>query len=185
MGALVSYEVANNLVSIGKLDEAYNHFIRAADFQKQYSTVDSLCTLQDAAACKLVKENYPAALRLLSQVAITIESMLSSNKECLTYSLLQILRHVEITRVLALLLLKSSPMDMNDEHLKLLEKYTWENRDNDPILPDNIFLSIQSVVMATQAADGETLIEMEEQLYEYLDIIQLELLHRIVVDVNK
>ncbi|XP_065666722.1 40-kDa huntingtin-associated protein [Hydra vulgaris] len=185
LGASVSNEVANNLVSIGKLDEAYNHFIQAAEIQKQFSIVDYLCTMQNASSCKLIKENYPVALRHLSQIALTIESMVTSNKDFLTYSLLQILQHVEITRVLASLLLKSSPMDLNDEHLKILEKYTWENRDNDPILPDNLFLLIQSVVMATQAVDGETLLEMEEQLFEFLDIVQMELLHRIVVDVNK
>ena len=50
------------------------------------------------------------------------------------------------------------------------------------ILPEDLFLLIQSVVMATQAEDGDILGEMESQLYEHLDGLQMDLLHKIVTE---
>ena len=76
-------------------------------------------------------------------------------------------------------------MDMKNEHSKIMERYTWESyneNDDTDVLPEDIFLLIQSVVMATQAEDGDILKEMESELYAHLDALQCDLLHKIVLE---
>ena len=78
-------------------------------------------------------------------------------------------------------------MDMKKEHSTIMERYTWESdneNDDIDILPEDVFLLIQSVVMATQAEDGDILQEMESALYIHLDALQCDLLHKIVKEYN-
>lgn len=185
LAALVSLELARNLLDIGKIEGAHQYFFRAAEIQKTYSVVDYVCSLQNAATCKLYMNDYSSALQHLFEISLALESLISTDKECLTYSISQILQNVEITSVFALLLMKSSPMDMKEEHLKVMERYTWENSDNNAILPEDLFFSIQSVVMAAQARDGEILKDLENELYPSLEQIQCDMLHKIVLEYNQ
>lgn len=72
-------------------------------------------------------------------------------------------------------------MDMLSEHSKILEHYTWEStNESDKVLPEELFLLIQSVVMATQSRDIDMLEDLQIELYTHLDQVQFDLLHRIV-----
>jgi len=185
LAAMASLELARNLQNIDKIEEAHNHFVRAAKLQKQYSIVDYMTTLKMAANCKLYTYDYVTALQHYSDISNTLDSLTKENEECLTYSLIQVKQYIEISRVFVLLLLKTSPMEMTAEHSNVIEKYTWENNEeNVNVIPYDLFLLIQSVVMATQSHDGELLKELENDLYEYLDKVQSDLLHRIVKEYN-
>ena len=176
---MTAVEVAEKLLSIDRLAEAHNHFVRAAELQRETRLIDSLCTLHKAAYCKVEMKNLQGALSHVSNIMEVIESMVSQDEKCLTHGLYEIRRNVEITRVFVLLLLQSTPM--NSEHSKVIEAYTWENDENNRILPEELFLLIQSVVMATQARDGSALIFLQGELYEHLDTVQCDLLHKIVL----
>ena len=184
LAALVALELANNLMRICKVEEAHNHYVRAAEIQKRYSLIEYVTTLQNAADCKLHVNDYSSALMHLTEICNVIDSIVTEDKNCLTYSLMQIRQAVEITRVFSMLLLKSSPMDMKSEHSKVMETYTWESHENNVVLSEDLFLLIQSVVMATQSRDGEVLSELENELVVHINHVQCDLLHRIVEEFN-
>jgi len=185
LASLTSLECGYNLLSINKPEEAYNHFIHAAEIQRPYNFFDYITTLQIAANCKLSVNDYSTGLKHLLEISAACNELSKESQS--SYSLCQILQSVEISTVLSLLLLRSCPMDMKNEHSKIMERYTWESyNENDDIdvLPEDIFLLIQSVVMATQAEDGDILSEMESELYVHLDALQCDLLHKIVLEYN-
>ena len=179
-------ELAQNLLSIGRADEAHNHFVRAAEIQRKTSIMDSLSTLRKAAYCQVYLNNLPGALAHLSEVMETISSMVAQDANSLTYTLQNIRQSVEITFVFIMLLLKSSPMELSNEHSKVMETYTWENEEeNNRVLPEDLFLLIQSVVMATNAKDVDTLTYLQVELYPQLDTVQCELFQKIIHETNE
>ena len=148
--------------------------------------MDALCTLRKAAYCQFYMNNLPGALGHLSEIMSTISGMVEQDANAATYSVNEIKQSVEITFVFLMLLLKSSPMDMNSEHSKIMESYTWENEeDSNRVLPEELFLLVQSVVMATQARDLETLTYLQVELYVHLDTVQCELFQKIIHEVNE
>ena len=184
--SIVALEIAQNLLSIGRIDEAHNHFVRAAEIQRKTSIMDALCTLRKAAYCQFYMNNLPGALAHLSEIMSTVSGMVEQDANAATYSMQEIRQSVEITFVFLMLLLKSSPMDMNNEHSKIMESYTWENEeDSNRVLPEKLFLLVQSVVMATQARDLETLTYLQVELYVHLDTVQCELFQKIIHEVNE
>ena len=192
--SIVALEIAQNLLSMGRIDEAHNHFVRAAQIQRPTSVIDALCTLRKAAYCQFYMNNFPGALKHLHEVMNTINAMVKRDSHCATYSVEEIRQSVEISFVFIMLLLKSSPVDMmtNSEHSKIMEAYTWENDyteessgTNQRVLPEELFLLVQSVVMATQARDLDTLTYLQSELYTRLDTVQCELLQKIIHDVSE
>ncbi|XP_066921061.1 40-kDa huntingtin-associated protein-like [Clytia hemisphaerica] len=184
--SIVALELAQNLLSIGRADEAHNHFVRAAEMQRKTSIMDSLCTLRKAAYCQFYLNNLPGALTHLSEVMEMISSMVAQDANSLTYTLQSIRQSVEITFVFIMLLLKSSPMELSNEHSKVMETYTWENEEeNNRVLPEDLFLLIQSVVMATNAKDVDTLTYLQVELYPQLDTVQCELFQKIIHETNE
>ena len=184
--SIVALEIAQNLLSIGRLDEAHNHFVHAVEIQRKTSILDALCTLRKAAYCQFYMNNLPGALAHLSDVMSTIGAMVERDANSATYSVQEIRQSVEITFVFIMLLLKSSPMDMNNEHSKIMEAYTWENEEEtNRVLPEELFLLIQSVVMATHARDLDTLTYLQVELYVHLDTVQCELFQKIIHEVNE
>ena len=181
LAAIVSLELARNLKNIDKIEEAHNHFVRTANIQKQYSIIDYMNTLKMAAECRIQSGDYLSALEHYGDIWIVLESLSNANKDYLTFSLKEFRKDIEILRVFVLLLLNTSPMDMLSEHSKILEHYTWEGtNESDKVLPEELFLLIQSVVMATQSRDIDMLEDVQIELYTYLDQVQFDLLHRIV-----
>lgn len=181
LAAIVSLELARNLKNIDKIEEAHNHFVRTANIQKQYSIIDYMNTLKMAAECRIQSGDYLSALEHYGDIWIVLESLSNANKDHLTFSLKEFRKDIEILRVFVLLLLNISPMDMLSEHSKILEHYTWEStNENDKVLPEELFLLIQSVVMATQSRDIDMLEDLQIELYTHFDQVQFDLLHRIV-----
>ena len=92
----------------------------------------------------------------------------------------------EILRVLLLLLIEPTSQNISPTLTTVLEKYAWESEDN-PTAPDTvqylseeIFLLLQSVVMAVQIRDYQALVELEDQLAPLLKALQKKLLRRLV-----
>lgn len=185
LASLASLECGYNLLLLGRYEEAYCHFVQAADIQKPYNFLDYIITLQIAANCKLSLNEYSTALRHFLDITAACNELSRESRS--NHNLSSILQSLEVSTVLSLLLLRSCPIDMKNEHSKIMERYTWEsyneNEETD-ILPEDLFLLIQSVVMATQAEDGDILKEMESELYIHLDNLQCDLLHKIVLEYN-
>lgn len=92
----------------------------------------------------------------------------------------------EILRVLLLLLIEPTSQNISPTLTTVLEKYAWESEDNpaaqDTVkyLSEEIFLLLQSVVMAVQIRDYAVLLELEDQLGPLMTALPRKLLRRLV-----
>ena len=97
---------------------------------------------------------------------------------------LSILAECEVTLVLLLMLIQPSPQRIRPEHSKTLEKYAWECNDENmaaAFLSEDMFLLLQSLVMACQSRDTEDLKELEKDLWVEINTEQRHLLHLVLI----
>ncbi len=186
LAATLSLEIASKLSQLGKTQEACEHYIRAADIQRQYSIVDYLHSYREAATCKCMTGEYHSALKLLAEISTIIEAY--EKKEPFVLVMLKdLICACEIDRVFLLLLLQSSPQQLSTDNGKVMEKYIWENMEESrpTWLPENLFLLLQSVIMAFQAKDVESLKEMEGQLCVYMKSWQYQIFFQMIKSLEK
>ncbi|XP_049622934.1 LOW QUALITY PROTEIN: 40-kDa huntingtin-associated protein-like [Suncus etruscus] len=93
-----------------------------------------------------------------------------------------VLVRCEVSRVLLLLLLQPPPVKLLPEHARTLEKYSWEafdghGHDSGAPLPEELFLLLQSLVMATHEKDTEAVKSLQADLWPLLSAEQNHLLH--------
>ncbi|XP_032475691.1 40-kDa huntingtin-associated protein-like [Phocoena sinus] len=96
-----------------------------------------------------------------------------------------VLVRCEVSRVLLLLLLQPPPAKLLLEHAHTLEKYSWEafdghGQDSSGPLPEELFLLLQSLVMATHEKDTEAVKSLQVELWPLLSAEQNHLLHLIL-----
>ena len=97
---------------------------------------------------------------------------------------MSILAKCEVTRVLLLMLLQPSPQRIRPEHAKTLERYAWECNDDSmaaAYLSEDMFLLLQSLVMACQSRDTDALKELEKDLWPLVSTEQRHLLHLVLM----
>ncbi|XP_036271626.1 40-kDa huntingtin-associated protein [Pipistrellus kuhlii] len=91
----------------------------------------------------------------------------------------------EVSRVLLLLLLQPPPAKLLPEHAHTLEKYSWEAFDSQGQegggqLPEDLFLLLQSLVMAAHEKDTEAVKALQVELWPLLSAEQNHLLHLVL-----
>ncbi|EHB05904.1 Factor VIII intron 22 protein [Heterocephalus glaber] len=91
----------------------------------------------------------------------------------------------EVSRVLLLLLLQPPPAKLLPEHAQTLEKYSWEafdthGQESCGQLPEELFLLLQSLVMATHEKDTEASSRLQVEMWPVLTAEQNHLLHLVV-----
>ncbi|XP_036779448.1 40-kDa huntingtin-associated protein [Manis pentadactyla] len=96
-----------------------------------------------------------------------------------------VLVRCEVSRVLLLLLLQPPPAKLLPEHARTLEKYSWEafdshGQESSGQLPEELFLLLQSLVMATQEKDTEAVKSLQVEMWPLLSAEQNHLLHLVV-----
>ncbi|XP_007467416.1 PREDICTED: factor VIII intron 22 protein [Lipotes vexillifer] len=96
-----------------------------------------------------------------------------------------VLVRCEVSRVLLLLLLQPPPAKLLPEHAHTLEKYSWEafdghGQDSSGPLPEELFLLLQSLVMATHEKDTEAVKSLQVELWPLLSAEQNHLLHLVL-----
>lgn len=109
------------------------------------------------------------------------------------------LRNAEITRTFLLLILQPTPQQISPAAASALEKYAWVetsyssevkdlattlNNEGLSMLSENLFLKLQSLVMACQYCDEEILTCLESDLIPYLSVEQRMLL-KVLIDQYK
>ncbi|XP_066879737.1 40-kDa huntingtin-associated protein [Kogia breviceps] len=97
-----------------------------------------------------------------------------------------VLVRCEVSRVLLLLLLQPPPAKLLPEHAHTLEKYSWEafgghgqDGGGGP-LPEELFLLLQSLVMATHEKDTEAVKSLQVEMWPLLSAEQNHLLHLVL-----
>ncbi|XP_017371728.1 40-kDa huntingtin-associated protein [Cebus imitator] len=91
----------------------------------------------------------------------------------------------EVSRVLLLLLLQPPPAKLLPEHAQTLEKYSWEafdshGQESSGQLPEELFLLLQSLVMATHEKDTEAIKSLQVEMWPLLTAEQNHLLHLVL-----
>ncbi|XP_041033948.1 40-kDa huntingtin-associated protein isoform X2 [Carcharodon carcharias] len=156
MAASLCLELGNALKEMNKPAEASVHFQRAAELQSQVP-IECLLSLGKVATCKIITRVF-----------------------------MDVIARCEVSRVLLLMLLQPPPQKLLLEHAQTLEKYDWESFDSHSqvnYLPENIFLLLQSVVMACQEKDLESLKVLQVELWPLLTPEQNHLLHLVLQEV--
>ncbi|XP_048191822.1 40-kDa huntingtin-associated protein-like [Perognathus longimembris pacificus] len=97
-----------------------------------------------------------------------------------------VLARCEVSRVLLLLLLQPPPAKLLPEHAQTLERYSWEAFDShgqdcsSGQLPEELFLLLQSLVMATHEKDTEAIKSLQVEMWPLLSAEQNHLLHLVL-----
>ncbi|XP_064227572.1 40-kDa huntingtin-associated protein [Aotus nancymaae] len=91
----------------------------------------------------------------------------------------------EVSRVLLLLLVQPPPAKLLPEHAQTLEKYSWEafdghGQESSGQLPEELFLLLQSLVMATHEKDTEAIKSLQVEMWPLLTAEQNHLLHLVL-----
>ncbi|XP_074647592.1 40-kDa huntingtin-associated protein-like [Tubulanus polymorphus] len=187
LAAALSIELGNALRDIGKTSEAIVHYQKAADLQI-ISPLDCLDSMQYAASGKIETKDYDGALNTLTEMVQIIHDkggVTDGGKPMGAFC--DFLARAEITRVLLLMLLQPTPQRIRPEHAQTLEKYAWESTENNtPVnyMSEDLFLLLQSVVMACQVKDFESLKALQVELWPMLQTEQNQLLHLVIQELE-
>ncbi|XP_053435753.1 40-kDa huntingtin-associated protein-like [Nycticebus coucang] len=95
-----------------------------------------------------------------------------------------VLVRCEVSRVL-LLLLQPPPARLLPEHAQTLKKYSWEafdshGQESGGQLPEELFLLLQSLIMATQEKDTEAIKALQVDMWPLMTAEQNHLLHLVL-----
>ncbi|XP_047107418.1 40-kDa huntingtin-associated protein [Schistocerca piceifrons] len=159
-----------------RVAEAATQFKLAA--QQTTSPLDRLSCLGHLASCRIELGDYDGALNVFSEMVRVANQ--GSKPPMGVYS--DVLHRCEVTRVLLLLILQPAAQRLPPDLGQVLEKYAWEAGGNVPVnyLSEDEFILLQSLVMACQSKDCESLQELEAQLWPYLTAEQRGLLRTLV-----
>uniref|UniRef100_A0A672F632 Factor VIII intron 22 protein-like n=1 Tax=Salarias fasciatus TaxID=181472 RepID=A0A672F632_SALFA len=181
MAASLCLELGNALKEMNRPGEAIVHYQRAAELQTQ-TPIEALLSMGEIATCKILTRESSLSHRFSTSSRNLLEVLIL----CLilsSWAFLDIVAKCEISRVLLLMLLEPPPQKLLPEHAQTLERYAWESFDPHSqvtFLPENVFLLLQSVVMACQEKDTESLKSLQTELWPFLSAEQNHLLHLVV-----
>uniref|UniRef100_A0A4W6FY55 Coagulation factor VIII associated n=1 Tax=Lates calcarifer TaxID=8187 RepID=A0A4W6FY55_LATCA len=164
--------------------EAIVHYQRAAELQTQ-TPIEALLSMGEIATCKILTRDYDGALSVFTEMQLMCQErgLQLPGTSTPVGAFLDIVAKCEISRVLLLMLLEPPPQKLLPEHAQTLERYAWESFDPHSqvtFLPENVFLLLQSVVMACQEKDTESLKSLQTELWPLLTAEQNHLLHLVV-----
>ncbi|NXF94618.1 F8I2 protein, partial [Eubucco bourcierii] len=160
--------------------------------------LEALRCLAERASCLLLGRDYAGALAALTRAQALAGAGLGAGGvpggACL-----DVLARCEVSRVLLLLLLQPPPAKLLPEHARTLEQYCWEAPEGSPgpglgggpgasgglppaasYLPAELFLLLQSAVLACQEKDAEALKALQAELWPLLTAEQNHLLHLVL-----
>ncbi|XP_046676316.1 40-kDa huntingtin-associated protein isoform X2 [Homalodisca vitripennis] len=138
-----------------------------------------LHALLDLASCRIRMGDLDGALSVLSQTVSVVEMI--ADPPFGIYA--DILLSCEVSRVLLLLLLRPPPQLLPAHLTAVLERYSWLGDTTEcPVawMCEDLYMTLQSLVMACQSQDSHSLISVEGELWKHLDSLQRTLLRCLV-----
>ncbi|XP_071813220.1 40-kDa huntingtin-associated protein-like isoform X1 [Apostichopus japonicus] len=189
LAAMYSLQLGDHLMKLGKPGEAITHYQRAAEFQYQ-TPLDCLNSMAKVSSCKINIGDYDGALTTLTEMEYLVRERGTRNhtgRPLGAYS--DILASCEIKRILLLVLLQPTPQRIRPEHAQTLERFTWnttaDGNSTNVSLSEELFILLQSVVMACQSKDVEALQALQTDLWKHFTAEQNHLLHLVVEQITK
>ncbi|XP_052669936.1 40-kDa huntingtin-associated protein-like [Harpia harpyja] len=167
--------------------------------------LEALRCLAERASCLLLGRDYAGALAALTRAQALAGAGLGLGgggaAPAPGGAFLDVLARCEVSRVLLLLLLQPPPAKLLPEHARTLEQYCWEAPEGGAgpgpgpgggpgaggglppaasYLPAELFLLLQSAVLACQEKDAEALKALQAELWPLLSAEQNHLLHLVL-----
>uniref|UniRef100_A0A8B9NJ74 F8I2 protein n=1 Tax=Accipiter nisus TaxID=211598 RepID=A0A8B9NJ74_9AVES len=153
--------------------------------------LEALRCLAERASCLLLGRDYAGALATLTRAQALAGAGLGLGlggggaAPAPGGAFLDVLARCEVSRVLLLLLLQPPPAKLLPEHARTLEQYCWEAPEGGAgpgsgYLPAELFLLLQSAVLACQEKDAEALKALQGELWPLLSAEQNHLLHLVL-----
>ncbi|KAH0944467.1 hypothetical protein HN011_007298 [Eciton burchellii] len=170
ISASLSVELA---LALGPSPAGIQQLRKAIDVFPTSKAIDTLVSFH------ISQGDYVAALQILSEFVEFVEAYVAAGARG-NYN--ATLHRCEVTRVLLLLILQPSPQRLTASLAQVLEKYAWaEENANNANMSEDESLLLQSLVLACQSHDHQAVLELENELYPYLDAEQKELLHKLIL----
>ncbi|XP_061862577.1 40-kDa huntingtin-associated protein-like [Colius striatus] len=164
--------------------------------------LEALRCLAERASCLLLGRDYAGALAALTRAQALAGAGAGAGPgggAAPGGAFLDVLARCEVSRVLLLLLLQPPPAKLLPEHARTLEQYCWEAAEGGAgpgpgcacgagggppaaasYLPAELFLLLQSAVLACQEKDAEALKALQAELWPLLSAEQNHLLHLVL-----
>lgn len=198
LAAGLCLELAAALRDTGRPARAAAHFQRAAELLAAAKLpLEALRCLTERASCLLLGRDYAGALAALTRAQALAGAgagagIGGSGGAAPGGAFLDALVSCEVSRVLLLLLLQPPPGKLSPEHARTLEQYCWEAPEGGAAggglpaaasyLPAELFLLLQSAVLACQEKDAAALRALQAELWPLLSAEQNHLLHLVLQD---
>ncbi|KAM8997706.1 40-kDa huntingtin-associated protein-like [Ara ararauna] len=203
LAAGLCLELAAALRDTGRPASAAAPLQRAADLLAVARLpLEALRCLADRASCLLLGRDYAGALAALTRAQALAAAGLGGGVGgggAPGGAFMDVLARCEVSRVLLLLLLQPPPAKLLPEHARTLEQYCWEAPESGAgpgtgggagaggglppaasYLPSELFLLLQSAVLACQEKDAEALKALQAELWPLLSAEQNHLLHLVL-----
>lgn len=193
LAAGLCLELAAALRDTGRPARAAAHFQRAAELLAAARLpLEALRCLAERASCLLLGRDYAGALAALTRAQALAGAGVGPGGAAPGGAFLDALVRCEVSRVLLLLLLQPPPGKLPPEHARTLEQYCWEAPEGGAAggglpaaasyLPAELFLLLQSAVLACQEKDAAALQALQAELWPLLSAEQNHLLHLVLHD---
>lgn len=178
LAAGLHMELADALWQLKRPTEALPYYQKAANLLEA-QILDFIHVKIKISTCYIATPDYHNALLVLSEVA----NFTSEHDPCDLYGEIQ--ENVEILRVLLLLIIEPSTHNTSPHLLGVLDRYRSEGESIEDLTPSpyltrEMSLLLQSVVMAIETSDTDSLLFLEDELAPNLSDQQRTLLRVLV-----
>lgn len=179
LAAALSLEIGQALQQLGRINEAVPHYFKAAELHANCA-LDYIHDLKLVHNCRILTGDYDGALSMSTEIYCIAEQRgIKETGERLGV-FASILGEAEVSRLLLLLFLKPPEFKMKPEHAKLLAKYSNIYSEPADYLDENLYLMLQSLVIAVREKDEASLLHLEKDLWSLLTSQQSEILNKIL-----
>ncbi|XP_066586026.1 40-kDa huntingtin-associated protein [Prorops nasuta] len=145
-----------------------------------YPTPNAISCL---ASCYIRQGDYVTALQVLTELIEHLETNIPPGGPQYFFDLLH---RYEVTRLLLLLILQPSPQMLKPSLAQVLEKYAWDEEDTNvgEHMSENELILLQSLVLACQTHDIQAVLDLEVELWQFLNAEQKELFLKLIHILN-
>lgn len=193
MAGSLSLEIAEVYFNSMRYSQAVQHYINAIEYfngipSQVASTMDKLII------CQILDHDYHGALATSMEMVelIKVQGAFHSNGVTPLGFYYDLYKKVEVTRLLLLMLLRSSIKFSKQEYRSALEHYTWPDETSlatsshflDRLLGEDLFVYLRSFVMACGSGDLDSVKTVQDDITHVLTEEQNEVMQRIVQELK-
>ncbi|KAJ8923349.1 hypothetical protein NQ315_001907 [Exocentrus adspersus] len=173
----LNLELTEFLKKIDRVEYVQTYLENAVELSKDRPDTNIYC-FELVASHFVDTGDYLSALETYLEIFKLLEQLPMNGARCET------LLKCEIFCVFLLLILRPSPQKLSADLAKILEKYTWGDKNDISLkackMTENMFILLQSLVTMCQSLDTRGLIDLESEFWPLLSKQQKELLRILV-----